>query len=551
MKRFGFPKLLGLVFLLALSLRLWQLGEIPVGFHADEVRAGWNAYSILKTGYDDRGNRFALYYDTFGDYRPTGIFYVTIPSVAIFGNNEFAVRFPSALLGALTVFPLYLFVLEIFKRKTTQNSVQNHAIPLLAVLLLSVSLWHINVSRATSEVVISLFLALSGLYFFLRFINEGRKKSLYFGFLFLISSYFFYHSVRILVPLFVGVILVYYWKNLKWEQKRFAIGGFVILSLATFLFALNPQARGRFAQVSIANDLDVRYELAKMPFEEGPNNVFVARLFHNKPSVYARRFVKEYSRYFSPDFLIGGLASPARYTTVGMGLLTYIEFFLFIAGLIAIAQKKVIILPLFLLLVAPLPAALTTEDAPNLHRSFFMLPFLSIIASYGFLWLFKIKRWGLVISRVAFLLFLVNIIFYLHMYYVHDKVHAPLYRNVGAKELALLLNQTQGKYDKIIVTNIPDDPYPWIAFFGNRDPAVFNKDAVTREKGTWQTENFVFTGLRCPSRDAFKNPDVARLLVVDADGCREASDLTGRDDIQMDQIFRPDGTEAYTLWSFK
>src|SRR3989344_1914413 len=106
-------KYLLFIFLLALFLRVWQLGTVPDGFHIDEVKVGWNAYSILKTGLDDRGNSLALYYNSFGDFRPTGIFYITIPSILLFGKNEFAVRFPSALLGALTVFPLYLFVLSL------------------------------------------------------------------------------------------------------------------------------------------------------------------------------------------------------------------------------------------------------------------------------------------------------------------------------------------------------------------------------------------------------------------------------------------------------
>lgn len=533
-----FTKLLVVIFALAAVLRIYQLGIFPFGFHADEVRVGWNALSILKTGEDDRGNRFALYYNTFGDYRPTGIFYLAMPSVLVFGTSEFAVRFPAALLGALTIFPLYFFVRELTK---------NQKLGILAAGLLAVSPWHISTSRSTSEVVVALFLALSGLYFFLRFLNKGKKQFVVFSLVFLVLSYFFYHSARLLVPLFLGVIVLYYWKSIV-PHRKFAIGVVAVLSLLTLLLALDKEARGRFSQVSIFNDLDVQYELAKMPFEEGPNQVFVARLFHNKPSVYARRFVKEYARYFSPDFLIAEAAKPLRYATPGVGLLTYIEALLFVAGIVAIAQGKAHILPLLILLVAPFPAALTTEDAPNLQRAFFMVPFISIMGAYGLMFLGQV-RWGKTILPGILVLLILNLIFYLHMYYVHAKVHIPLYRNIGAKELALKLNEIQKDYDKIILTNIPDDPYPWIAFFTGRDPAVFNKDAVKREHGVWSTENFEFTGLRCPSRDAFNNVDVARLLVVDADACADASQLKGRDDIQMIQIFRPDGSEVYTLWS--
>ena len=63
-------KFIILIFLLALGLRIYKLGTFPVGFHVDEVKVGWNALSILKTGKDDWGNRLALYYNSFGDFRP-------------------------------------------------------------------------------------------------------------------------------------------------------------------------------------------------------------------------------------------------------------------------------------------------------------------------------------------------------------------------------------------------------------------------------------------------------------------------------------------------
>lgn len=538
-----------LIFLLALVLRIYKLGTFPVGFHADEARVAWNSLSILKTGADDRGNKLALYYNTFGDFRPTGIFYATIPSIAIFGRSEFAVRLPSALLGALSVIPLYLFVLEILKRDKVQGT-RDKSIAVIASFLLAINPWHISTSRATSEVIISLFIALWGFYFFLRAIEQKKLKFLIISSSLLVISYLFYHSIRLSAPLFIGAIIAFYWKEIKSSQLTRSVlvtlGG---LGLATLLLISNKEARGRFSQVSIFSDLDVKYELSRMPFEEGPNKVFIARAFHNKPSTYTRRFINEYLKYFSSEFFLNSaVPKPGRYQTIGVGLLTYIEFALLIFGLVAIAQKRFALLPLLLLLIAPIPAALTTEDAPNLHRALFMIPFLIIIAAYGFSW--AVELWGKKSFYLITCLLSLNLIFYLHLYYVHAKVHIPLYRNIGAKELALTLNGLQDSYDKIILTNIPDDPYPWIAFFTGRDPKTFNKDAVTREKGTWTSENFVFTGLRCPSRDAFTAPDVKRLLVVDAEACATESNLKDRSDVKiLKQIFRPDESEVYTLWS--
>lgn len=504
------------IFILAFILRIYKLGSFPVGFHVDEAKVGWNALSILKTGRDDKGNLLSLYYNSFGDFRPTGIFYATIPSILLFGRNEFAVRFPSALLGALTIFPLYFLVLEINKDK-------NKKLALITCIILTLSPWHVSVSRATSEVVISMFIALWGLYYFLKAIDTKNKKHFILSVSLIVLGYFFYHSIRLLSPIFIFAIILY--KRAFYNRK--AILSLFAISFVTLLLLLNKEARGRFSQVSIFNDLGVQYELSRMPFEEGPGKVFIARMFHNKPLVYARRFVNEYTKYFSSNFFLESTtAKPARYQTVGIGLLTYVELALFIFGLIAIAQKKFSFLPLLLLLLAPIAGALTTEDSPNLHRALLMLPMLIIIESYGLITLWKFKK-------IIFTLLILNFVFFLHMYFVHNKVHLPLYRNVGAKELAVYLNEVQGNYDKIILTNIPDSPYPWISFFTGKSP----------------NQKFIVSGQRCPSRDAFEKPDVKRLLVVDAEGCATESKLKDRPDIKLSKIFRPDETEVYNIWS--
>lgn len=533
------------IFLLALFLRTYKLSTQPIGFHADEVRAGWNAYSILKSGLDDRGNHFALYYNTFGDYRPTGIIYLTIPSLIIFGLNEFAVRFPSAIIGALTIFPLYLFTKEITKKNSLAIS---------ASLLLALSPWHISVSRATSEVIISVFLALLGLYFFQKGIHSQKQKTklLILSLVFLVISYFFYHSIRLLAPLFILTLIITQIKQIISHhtlKPSLTLAAFLIA--LTGLMATQSEARGRFSQVSIFSDLDVKYELSRMPFEEGPNKVFQARLFHNKPLTYSRKFINEYTKYFSADFLIADIAKPSRYATIGIGLITYVELALFIFGLISIAQKKSSFIPLALLLVSPFPAALTTEDSPNLHRALFMIIYIVIIESYGIIFISQLsQKYRAKIYSITAVLLTLNFIFYLHMYYVHAPYQIADGRSYGAKELAIKLNELESSYDQIILTNIPDDIYPWLAFFGHKDPNIFNKDAVQREHGNWSYKNYYFASQRCPSRDAFENPEAKKLLVVDARGCAEESNLLMRNDVQiLSQIKEPNESVVYTLWS--
>ena len=91
--------LLILIVILAFSLRVYKLGDYPVGITWDEPAVGYNAYSVLKTGKDEYGKLLPLTFKSFGDDKPGFFVYYIIPSVAIFGLTKFAIMFPSALAG--------------------------------------------------------------------------------------------------------------------------------------------------------------------------------------------------------------------------------------------------------------------------------------------------------------------------------------------------------------------------------------------------------------------------------------------------------------------
>src|SRR5476651_1955998 len=107
--------LLLLIVLLAALLRFYQLGINPPSLTWDEVAWGYNAYSVGIDGKDEFGHLLPYTsFVSFGDYKPPVYAYLTVIPVWIFGLREFAVRFPSALFGTLTVLITYFLVKEIF-----------------------------------------------------------------------------------------------------------------------------------------------------------------------------------------------------------------------------------------------------------------------------------------------------------------------------------------------------------------------------------------------------------------------------------------------------
>src|SRR3989338_3367158 len=104
MKFDRFRILLILIIVIATFLRLYKVDQIPPSLYWDEASLGYNAYAILTTGYDEHGEQFPLArFIAFGDYKPPGYIYATVPGLAVFGVNEFAIRFPSAVSGILMV----------------------------------------------------------------------------------------------------------------------------------------------------------------------------------------------------------------------------------------------------------------------------------------------------------------------------------------------------------------------------------------------------------------------------------------------------------------
>src|SRR3989338_4879016 len=106
--------LLVAIILLALALRVPWLDKFPAGLNADEAAIGYNDYSLLATGLDEHGTPWPLSFRSFDDYKPAGYFYISLPFVAVLGLNTWAVRLPSALLGILSVYFIYLLTNKLF-----------------------------------------------------------------------------------------------------------------------------------------------------------------------------------------------------------------------------------------------------------------------------------------------------------------------------------------------------------------------------------------------------------------------------------------------------
>lgn len=487
MKKF----ILVLIFVLALFLRLFKLGQVPVGFLWDEAALGYNAYSILKTGRDEYGKFLPVIFKSFGDYKPGLYVYLTVPSVAIFGLNEFSTRFPSALFGSLTVWLIYLFVKEAIFLIKEKNQSCSEKLGITIMFLLAVSPWHINFSRGAWEVTTMIFLLILGFYLILKFLNTQKMKFFIFSIASFVFSLFAYQASKMLMPVLALVFFYFFRKYFKKTSSKIGTGFILFVLLSSVLFNLFTSLGGKNGRLKVMSI----FSYPRSPRETenfvayDKNNKFDWAIFHSPPFFFARSILERYYNHFSGKFLfIGGDWSNPRNGILFQGVMYCLDLIFLIAGLIYLIKKKRNPLEnfmLFWLFFAPLPSALTRDSISSI-RSFPMVIPLIFITGTGVVELFSCLNERRKFFRLGFKFLFIFIYFVLFirlldLYFVHDKFYNSANRLFGYKEMINFINTQTGSKDKIVISNIYGQPYIYFLFYSKFDPQTYQKSAKLTE----------------------------------------------------------------------
>jgi len=534
--------ILALIFFVALSVRFYKLGEFPVGFHIDEASKGYTAYSLLKTGRDDNNNFLPLYIDIFGDNSPSGYHYISIIPIALLGLTEFATRFPGALFGAFSVLAIFFLSYSIF---------EDRKVSILSALFLAISPWHINLSRASSEAIIALFFIILGFSLIIWSLRTPVMKHIIAGTTILSISFFFYQTPRLFVPLLFLILLIFFlriWKvEMNSKYKKVFIYCFLLLSLLDFvLIFIVPGGSGRFSQVNIFSYPETRLVMEEQIREDGVAGMptIVTRFFHNKGINFFLAYLSNYLEYFSWNFLfIKGLPQWYFVPNIGVMYLVELPFVLYGVLLLAFHKSKIDKIPLIWLVLAPVAAA-TAIDINNLQRALVMFPILEIIVAYGLVYLFTnaIKHGRRTLLFFVTFLFILNISYFFHQYFVQAKVHRPWYRNNGFLQMMKVVNENYNNYDKIVVTTSTGGTYPLIQFYSRYNPKLYQQEGSPKDAAYSGFGKFFFVPIDCPSLKINKKlPKADSIIYINRGICSQ--DVNYRETI----IHREDGTEAFRI----
>jgi len=460
------------ILLLAAFLRVFGLNKIPPELFGDEVDDGYQAYSLLKTGRDYRGNFLPVYSESFAEPRAPLLFYATIPFEAVFGLNEWGVRLAPAFFGVLAILLTYWLVKEILAEEK---------VALIAVFLLTVSPWHLSYSRAAFEVSLLLFLVLLGTVSFLKAL-KGESKCWFWSAISFGLCFYAYSTANIFVPLWLLFLIYFSRSQLKkvWKNSSKAIvlalmiGGLVVLPLAKEI--LFGSAGFRFGLVSIFSDPQMVDQIS-FKRSVAPLTSLTERLFHNKVAFWFRAFWGNYLEALSFKFLfVSGDPNP-RHSVPGFGLLFLAFFVPFLLGIFRLFQKNFREFFFFLawLLIAPVPSSLTIGGGSHATRLFLILPPVIVFTAEGiyFLTKSKIGRWGL---AGLSLVFIFEFFSYGHELAVHYPRETFRYWHYGYKQAILAYLKNKDRCSEIYLNNTHEPFLIRYLFWTKTDPAWFRQN---------------------------------------------------------------------------
>ena len=324
--------ILGLIIILAIALRFWHISQNPPSLYWDEASLGYNAYSILKTARDEHGKFLPFSnFAAFGDYKPPGYIYLTVPAIAVFGLNEFSVRFPSAFFGVLTVLITYFLVKKLWNREI---------IALVASFFLAISPWHIQFSRGAFEANVGLFFSTLGIYLFFKFALD-RPAYLMLSALPFLAAMSTFTGQRLFVPFILIVLVFQFRKQIYLNLKTVIIVSVISLILFWPLFRFVTQTiegKLRFNEVTIFKDLDPINQ--SVVYRQRDNFSWWSGVIHNRRLFYLHEYLSGYLDAFSPTFLFTSGDVNPRLSIQEQGELYYFDIILVFAGLYFIFAKK-------------------------------------------------------------------------------------------------------------------------------------------------------------------------------------------------------------------
>jgi len=468
--------LLLLVFLAAFYLRVNKITQSPPGFYVDETSIGYNAYSIWKTGRDEHGIAWPLFFRAFGDYKNPVFIYSLVPLIAGRGLSVETIRLGAALWGSLGIITLAWLAFSLSR---------NRLFTILSALVLTLTPWHLHYSRMAFEAISlpTLFiLSLASFY------QWTETKKIGYGILFSLSlglSFYSYTTARFLVPFTLGLLIIFFrnhWLRSKWQAFIII---FLILLMVFPIISWSKSYPGsltaRFNQISLWAD-------------------------HPSTKTLIDRFWRTFWGHWHPEFLfISGDTTLRHSSKVSSELLSSWGIFLLLGFYVwgRYLRKQIIWQVIFFLVITfPLAASLT-QTSPIATRTLHAVPLFALLIALGIWWSWRALKERLIWQRVWVAIWVLAIFlefnhYYQHLLNVYPKIAwLPRHGFDGSLPSALTwgFKQSQKENLPLYLSDKIEQVYIQGLFFTKTDPYLWQTQKIAPFQVVSFTKNNQLAGL--------------------------------------------------------
>ncbi|MFZ0890337.1 MAG: hypothetical protein WA005_18000 [Candidatus Binataceae bacterium] len=507
----GMDRVYALVVVIALvagvGLRVVRLAEVPPGLHPDEACNGYDAYSILKTGRDHRGNFLPLVMQGFDDYRMALFPYSLVPLVAAFGLKPAVVRLGAALWG----------IVDLVAITVLAGLMMGWPAAAAAALFGALSPSHLPFSRYGIEgIAASATITLGMLCFFL-WLRRRRDVWLLLSGAFFGLSLYSYAITKAFLPFLIALLIVLYWRELKAARLKALAAAAIVMSLAVpqavLLLQHTAEMQARFNQMSLFHIIATCPGCDPEQARAAGHSLFYQLI----------GFAANWLSYFTPSFLFLVGDRGDHWTMVhppGFGQLLPEQaplILLALAAIISARRRKIALLLAGWLVVAALPAAFLMPQGaawaearalptphvmfdysvgslrltPSLllshpdsrHDVLAMAPWI-LFSALGFVVLLEWTSRMAVLRAAAAGLILLGAIFngarFVRYYFRDFPVLAAPYFSYGVEQALRAVDKLDNGAEPIAITTRINQPYIYILFFERYPPRLCQRQRVGR-----------------------------------------------------------------------
>ena len=473
--------ILSSILLLSLVLRTIYLDRIPIAISNDELDFILKSKSVFLSivGFLHGTGSLQL----IPEHPHAEIPYLLLaPITGPLPFSLFNARIFYALMSTFFIFLLFLIAKKLLNRNAA----------LWISLVAVINPWSIFFGRTVFESQLAVFFYFLGFYLLLIL----KKWKLLWALLPFLIAFFSYDGSKLIFLPFIG--LLSYFSYLVIHKKNYKNIFVTIFSTCVIIF---------FTYILILKFLpdSARVHEVATPF----NNVYtttvneerkiaiqtpIVKLFANKPIVFLVDATRKYLGAFSTDVLFIRGDNLGIFSLWRIGLFYYTDALLLIIGLFMLYKnhKKLALFLTSLILIAPIPSALSTVDTSYANRSIMLFPLFFILIGYGLSELFimmQSKRAKITYLSLIGILYLFQLGNFLTIYLFENPIYNSEQFVFQYRILSSYLDRAaQSKRNIMVFTNEPKAVFEQYLFYTN----TYNEktDSMIKHSSTGSTFHY-------------------------------------------------------------